>query len=100
MVVQVGGVAAAAEVCRARAEHDLGQACVGVQGRQCLGVYGKQEWLEEEWQQQQRSVVPARSRTRGAGLMEQGSWSRIPGAGLVEHDSWIRRRGNIVGMAG
>ena len=40
----------------------------------------------EEWQQQQRSVVPARSRTRGVGLVEQDSWSRTCEARHVEQD--------------
>ena len=38
VVVQVGGVAAAAEAHHARTEQDLGQACVGIHGRQCLGA--------------------------------------------------------------
>ena len=65
------GVAAAAEVRRARAEPDSWSRARGT------GLV------------EQGSL----SRTRGAGLVEQESWSRSCGAGLVEQDSCTRTRG-------
>ena len=64
-------------------------ACVGVHG----GAVGLARWDAEEWQQQEGFIMPARSRTHGAGLVKQDSWSRTRGTELVEQDSRSRTCG-------